>query len=75
MTTNTDRAQVAAIPLREAVTKASAPAVAHAIAAQIIATYGKDAHTMAAMVSDEVSRLSRIEGAVAAARDGMGAGV
>ena len=61
--------------LREAATHASGPAVAHAIAAQIIATYGKDAPAMAAMVSDEVSRLSRIEGAISAARDSMGAGV
>jgi hypothetical protein len=42
--------------IKDAATQASPPAVAHAIAAQIIATYGKDAPAMAGMISDEVSR-------------------
>jgi hypothetical protein len=44
------------VKIQTAATQASAPAVAYAIAAQIISAYGKDAPAMAGMISDEVSR-------------------
>jgi len=71
MTTNTDRAQVASISLREAATHASAPAVIRALFSRMDPDAQQDlGHLLHGQIN--ANRTARV---IAAAREGMGAGV